>query len=293
MSVECTRVRRAPGGPRASRGPLAASGLPVFRTCPRSARVLVAMFSAALAACDDAPTAPRKDASIDQELPPPPAPPPREGCSRTGILDGIETDPTCVLTKVPDDAMRTALKRLTVSVTPELTEVPAGATSLLTIAIVNTSKAEALLVFEGRARAPGPRTDWARIAGVPEPKGASDQPRLFFTETTTDASERDVDALPTLGGSTPQPPPIVPLGVWLRPGGRLVHKASWWAVRIPAPAPIVQDDAGHRFVPKTTALPLTPGEYAVGIDVPFLGLSREERKVVARLRVVRPALDGG
>ncbi len=113
--------------------------------------------------------------------------------------------------------------------------------------------------------------------------------------TTTDARDHDVDALPTIPGSAiPSPPPPTTLAVYLRPGGKLTHVASWWALRIPATAPVVQDDAGHRYVPKTSALALAPGEYDIVVDLPLYGLTREERKISTRVRVVRaPKLDAG
>jgi hypothetical protein len=101
--------------------------------------------------------------------------------------------------------------------------------------------------------------------------------------------------LPTVSGSAASPPPpVTTLAVHLRPGGKLTHSTSWWALRIPAPAPVVQDDAGHRYIPKTSALPLMAGEYSIVVDLPLFALSREERKVATRVRVVRATLpDGG
>ena len=111
--------------------------------------------------------------------------------------------------------------------------------------------------------------------------------------TTTDSYERDVDAVPTVAG-TNAPSPSAVLAVHLRPGGKLTHVMSWWALRIPAPAPVVKDDAGHRYVPKTTAILLFPGEYTITVELPLYGLGREERKVTTRMRVTRvPLPDGG
>jgi hypothetical protein len=192
--------------------------------------------------------------------------------------------------------MRASMKNLAITVVVEPSETHAGGTALANLTIKNTSQVETLVVFESRTRLPGPRTDWTRVLGVPEPHAALvDSSKLFFPMTTTDHRDRDVDALPTVPGSAgATPPPPVPLGVWLRPGGKLTRSLSWWALRIPAPAPIVQDDAGHRYIPKTSALALDPGEYNIVLELPLYGLTREERKYSARVRVTRaPRLDGG
>lgn len=185
--------------------------------------------------------------------------------------------------------MRASLKYLSIALIVEPPEVISGNTALVTVEIKNTSSRETTILFEAKSRMPGPRTDWSRVAGVPEPVGSNpDPPRLFFPMTTTDAWDHDVDALPTIPNSvdrTPAPP--TPLAVHLRPGGKLTHHASWWAYRIPAPAPIVKDDAGHRYVPKTSAINLSPGDYAIVVDLPLYGLGKEERKVSSRVRVVK------
>ena len=191
--------------------------------------------------------------------------------------------------------MRAALKQLSIDIAAEPAEVVAGGTSLLTITIKNTSSSEATLLFEARPRPPGPRTDWSRVVGIPEPHpNASEAPKLHFLMTTTDGGNRDVDQLPIVAGTALPPPPPTILAVHLRPGGKLTHVSSWWALRIPAPAPVVTDDAGHRYIPKTTAINLYPGEYTVTVELPLYGLSREERKVTTRMKVTRtPLPDGG
>lgn len=243
-------------------------------------------------ACEE--EAPRAAVVPDAGAPPPPEPPAREGCAKTGSVDALAHDPACVLSRVNEDVMRASMKHLAIAVKTEPEEVITGNTALLTVTIRNTRSTETFVVLESRTRLPGPRTDWSRVLGVPEPRAPADTPRLFFPVTTTDHRDRDVDALPVVPGSAVDAPPPTPIGVRLRPGGRLVHTTSWWALRIPAPPPIVQDDAGHRYVPKTTALPLEPGEYNVVVELPLWGLGREERKASTRVRVVRvPKLDAG
>ncbi len=244
--------------------------------------------------CEDAP----KIVVVPDAGPPPPAPlpPPREGCARTGSLEGIESDPACAARAPTEEAARAALKQVAISVTVEPPEVLAGGTALLKVVIKNTSPNEVTLWFESKTRSAGPRFDWARVAGVPEPHAAyPDAPRLFFAMTTTDPHDRDVDSMPTVSaGSTIVPPQPTPLAVHLRAGGKLTHVVAWWALRIPAPAPVVQDDAGHRFYPKTMAYPLAPGEYGVALDLPLHALSREERKQAVRINVLPSAFpDGG
>ena len=251
---------------------------------------------AGVAGCDEPPKPAPPSASASRPDSAAPAPQPeREGCARTGLLDGVENEPSCVVQRASEEAMRAALKQLAITLEPEVAEVVGGGTSLLKLTIKNTSQSEAVLLFEARPRPPGPRPDWSRVVGIPEPHpNAAETPRLHFPMTTTDGYNRDVDQVPVVAGTAVPPPPPPLLAVRLRPGGKLTHVSSWWALRIPAPAPVVTNDAGHRYVPKTTAVNLFPGEYTVTMELPFFGLSREERKVTARMKVTRtPLPDGG
>jgi len=208
-------------------------------------------------------------------------------------MEGIELDPACVVKPPSEDTVRASMKQLAVSMTPDAQEAFSGGTVHLTVTIKNTSTTEATVWLEANARATGLRTDWSRVVGVPEPHpGASEVPRLFFSVTTTDQWDRDVDAVPTTGtGSSPVPTPI---GVRLRAGAKLTRVVEWFALRIPAPAPTFQDDAGHRFYPKTIAYPLTAGEYGIALYTPFFALSKEERKQALKIKVLTPPkLDGG
>jgi hypothetical protein len=244
-----------------------------------------------VAACEDPPraTADASAAAPSRAAAASAAPPPvGEGCVRSGPLEAIESDPACVLPRASDDVMRDLTSRIAIGVELDPPNVVAGSTAVLRVTLTNVAKAETLLVFDAHPRGLGPRPDWSRLAGVPDVKGdAPDLPRLQMPITTLDANERPVDAVPVV--ATTAAPPSSPrlLGVRLRPGAKLVHTTSWWALRIPAPAPIVKDDAGHRFVPKTTALPLSPGEYVVAIDVPLHGLAPAERTVSVRAHVER------
>jgi hypothetical protein len=188
--------------------------------------------------------------------------------------------------------MRAAMKKLTITAALESSEVFAGSSTTVTVTIHNTSTEAVPVVLEARSRPAGPRPDLSRVAGIPSARlDLATSPKAFFSITTTDARDREVDALPTVAAPTSQPTPV---GTTLKPGAKLTHTASWWALGIPAPAPIFQDDAGHRYFPKTSAIPLYPGEYNVVVDVPIYGLSREERKFTARVRVRKsPPLDGG
>lgn len=242
-------------------------------------------------ACDDPP---KPVVVVDAgEPPPPPPPPPREGCPRSGLFDGVENDAACAVKTPPsEETVRAAMKQLEIAVTPENTEIYAGGTIILTLTIKNVSPNEAPVWLESRSRSTGARTDWSRVVGVPEPHaGVNEVAKLWFPITTTDSWDRDVDGVPTVGtGSAPVP---VPLLVRLKPGGKLVRKIEWFALRIPAPAPMYQDDAGHRFYPKTIASPLPPGEYGVAVDLPFFALSKEERKQTMKLKVLAPPRDAG
>lgn len=259
----------------------------------RSAHGLAAFVSLALVAlgCEDPARAVRP---ADASAPKPASAKVREGCARSGALDAIEADPSCVVKQAGDDTMRAVLKYLSISLNIDPSDVIAGSSSLLELTIKNVSSSEVTLYFEARSRPPGLRPDWSRVAGIPEPQpNAPEANRLFFPVTTTDGHDRDVDAVPTVAGSGATSSPTL-LAVHLRPGAKLARSIPWWALSIPAPAPIVKDDAGHRYVPKTVALPLYPGSYKITVELPFHGLEREERKVSTHVRVERaPALDGG
>jgi hypothetical protein len=250
-------------------------------------RLLVCLL---LGACDDPKTTGAVDASPEAALPP--APPPRagEGCARAGSLDGVETDPSCVLPKVSDDVMKDFGRRLTLRLDAEPETVIAGSTAVLRLTITNVASTETLVVFDAYPRGQSPRPDWSRLAGVPDVKGEQpDLPRLQLVVSTADTHDHPVDAVPLVANNplgTTAAPRI--LGVRLRPGAKLGSTTTWHALRIPAPAPIFKDDAGHRFVPKTTAVPLYAGDYVISVDVPLHGLAPAERTVTARVHVEKP-----
>lgn len=247
----------------------------------------------ALAACEESPRA-----QVDAAAPAPPpaassaAPRTGEGCARAGSLEAIESDPSCVLPRVADDVMRDFAKRISVSAELDPSTVVAGSTAVLRLTFTNVAPTETLLVLDAYPRGPGPRPDWSRLAGVPDVKGdAPDVPRIQIGVTTLDTRERPVDAVPVVANSAAGASSPRILGVRMRPGAKVTHTMSWWALRIPAPAPIVKDDAGHRYVPKTTAIPLYPGDYIVSIDVPLHGLAPAERALSVRAHVERVAAD--
>ena len=210
-------------------------------------------------------------------------PPPREGCVRSGELEGIEADPSCVVPHAEASVTRDAMRLLVLELNPDVPAIVGGGTVLLRLTIANRGTTEAELVFTAQPPGAVARPDWTRLAGVPELRQAVVEGfHLSMPVRTRDSHERSVDGLPT----TPQLAAAARLlRVRLRPGAKLTHTFAWWALRIPAPLPIFYDDAGHRFVPKTAPLPLAAGEYVIAIDLPLYGVSPAESVVSTHLQV--------
>lgn len=235
-----------------------------------------------LVACDDekakgTPDAsvPSASASVRVETPP------EDGCVRAS-LDGAESDPACSLVKIPDGSMRELSKKIAVTVKPDAEEVVPGSETLLRVTLQNISNTDYLLVFDAYATPPTPRPDQSRLAGVKEDKTQEIAPRLRVEVVTLDGSNRPVDSLPTLP-SVASSPKII--GIRLKPKAKLAASARWWALRIPAPPPVFEDDAGRRYFPKTTAIPLGKGEYTAQVELPFHGVAPYERLFTTKMRV--------
>ncbi|MCL2725067.1 MAG: hypothetical protein FWD69_11585 [Polyangiaceae bacterium] len=210
----------------------------------------------------------------------------REGCVRTGALDLAEKDVTCILSHPPSEIVHDLARALEITLAADPPEVPQGGTTLLRLAVANGTRREILVPFEVAAPGSLAHPDWSRLAGGPELRGdPTTGSRIVFPLVTLDTHERSVDALPMLAPSAlPSPARIV--AVRVPPGGKLTHVVSFWAMRIPAPAPAYRDSADHLIVPKTFPVPLVPGEYIARLEVPIVGLLPIERQVSANVRVI-------
>ena len=251
---------------------------------------IAAGIGAGIGGCDTPPSPP-SPAPVKASTEPLYVPPPPEGCARTGSLEALEGDATCVAAHADDTTMRDAMRHLVFDLASDSPVVTAGGQVILRLSITNTASAEVALVLDEQPPSTGTRPDWSRLAGVPEPKpAASGMPvpegyRLVMPVRTLDAHEHGVDGLPVTNapsGSTPVPRT---LRVRLRAGGKLTQNFTWWALRIPAPGPITRDDAGHRFVPKTAPVPLPSAEYVIDVELPLHGISPPESIVSTRVRV--------
>ncbi|MBS2018913.1 MAG: hypothetical protein JST00_38955 [Deltaproteobacteria bacterium] len=264
----------------------------------RAERLALSLGALSLLACEDttpAATSARPSASA----PPPWSPPPPEGCIRAGTLEAVEADPACVVQRVSDSTMRETMKALSIALAPDAATVNGGATALLRLTMTNTSDQEISVVLDAQPPGAVARPDWSRLAGVPEPRpspsGAPVVPegfRLLMPVRTLDASGHSVDGLPSSPPSGSTATPRI-LRVRLRPRAKLTQTISWWALRIPVPAPITRDDAGHRYVPKTVPQPLPPGEYTIAMELPLHGLSAPETTITTRIRVEKVDPDAG
>jgi hypothetical protein len=245
-------------------------------------------------ACENAPAPAPAQPVASASVVPLYVPPPLEGCARTGSLEALETDPSCIVARGNDEtAMREAMKHLTFELNADAPVVVAGGTTVLRLAITNTSASEVALMLQAQPTSAGSRPDWTRLAGVPEPKPAvsgvlpPDVYRLAMPVRTLDASEHVVDGLPITppSGATPV---LRSLRVRLRAGGKLTQTFTWWAMRIPTPGSIFRDDAGIRHVPKTAPVPLAPGQYQINVELPLGGIVPPESTVSVRVRVDKP-----
>ena len=246
-----------------------------------------------LPACPSA--APTEAAPVASATPAAPvwqAPPP-EGCLRSGSLEAVESDPSCIVARADENVTRDTMKQVVIELKPDVAAITAGATVLVRLTLTNRGATEADLVFAALPASATTRPDWTRLAGVPELRpSAADAHHLIMPVRTLDAHERSVDGLPTTVQATPTTARL--LRVRLKPGGKLTHTFPWWALRIPAPMPIFYDDAGHRFVPKTAPVPLPPGEYGIAIDLPLHGVTPAESIASCRMQVEKiEKPDGG
>jgi hypothetical protein len=253
---------------------------------------LLGLLGLAFAAvgCDPAPSA-APPAPASSSVAPLYVPPPPEGCARTGSLDAVEADPTCVVARPDDTTMRDAMKHLVFDLAADSPIVTAGGQVILRLTVTNSASAEVALLLDAQPPSTAPRPDWSRLAGVPEPKPAGsgipapEGYRLVMPVRTLDTHEHGVDGLPVTASPNGSTPVTRPLRVRLRPGGKLTQIFTWWALRIPAPGPITRDDAGHRFVPKTAPIPLSSGEYVINVELPLHGITTPESIVSTRVRV--------
>jgi hypothetical protein len=265
-----------------------------------SALVVAAPVFAALAACDDepAPPEPRRRVTPAPSASDPfaveaPAP---DGCARSGSLEAIAEDPSCVITRADEHLARDALRRVKITLEADPPKTVGGGSSVLRLAIRNMASSETLLPLEAHPPGSGPRPNWRQLAGVREPKSPNtEHPRLLFPLTTLGASGRNVDGFTAAPAQT-TPGETKILGVRMRPGAKLTQVISWWAYRIPAVLPPFRNDAGYVVVPKTAPSPLSAGEYTVRVDLPIYGLSTEERSVSVHVvveRIPKPPRDAG
>jgi hypothetical protein len=191
-------------------------------------------------------------------------------------LDGIERDPACSV-RCSDTAdvrsLRTSLEA------PNPSTIPGGATALLA-RITNVGEDAVFVCLRGEA------TDakgWDRVHGIalahPSDDPCSDV-HLAFAKRTLDARRVDVDQF--------KPGSPLPCSrtyrVLVRAGRSLTMAIPWAAFALPAPPSPVEDDAGHRFYPKTAPRPLSPGRYKVEVTIPFV-------EAVAELRIVSATID--
>jgi hypothetical protein len=220
-------------------------------------------------------------------------PPPPDGCTRTGSLEALEADLTCVVARGNDEsAMRESMKHLTFDLRADSPVITAGGTTILRLTITNGGTSEVPVMFLTQPPSSAARPDWSRLAGVPQPLPtasgliAPESFRLVMPVRTLDANDHVVDGLPVTPSTAA--PSLRSLRVRLRPGGKLTQNFTWWALRIPTPGPITRDDAGHRFVPKTAPVPLPPGPYTINIELPLGGIVPPESTVSVRVRVDKP-----
>jgi hypothetical protein len=211
-------------------------------------------------------------------------PRPRVGCTRSGSLDAVEKDPACVV-DAPDPRDELARPRLAMALTPDAPSVVPGGVVVLRVALTNTSATPLPVVLDAASPVTAPHRDTSLLVGFPDASVQAGPPVLAFVRRTFDSREWDVDQIPMVPG---RPGPRALLRVTIPPRQALVKTLEWMALGIPPPAPPFFDDAGRRWVPKTTPRALEPGAYTVRVDVPLHGATPGAATVSARVEVKSP-----
>jgi len=242
-------------------------------------RLSVAAILAATVACDAkggrVPAEPARDAAPRSASPDAG----RDGgvsCVRDGSLDAIERTGECLAPCADVADPRVVATTLESSKRAALP----GAASALTARIKNVSARPVTICLRVESSEP---LGWDRIAGVTAPvvDRACEHPRLVMALRTIDRRDADVDDLKVgsrvLCAST--------LRVILPPGRSLTKSLVWVATRLPPPPRPWEDDAGHRFYPKDSPVPLTRGSYRVETDIPFFDGPPELTRVAVTMDV--------
>ena len=200
------------------------------------------------------------------------------GCRRTGAISAIELDESCVVPGAEPRETLAALRQLMTTLTTDAPETLGGGQLNVRLAITNTGKQPVALVLEAEPPGAGAHYDWSLLSGLSPPRAPQNEGfKMRFVMRTLDAREQSTDQLRIVAPAAP--PPVKLYRIILAPQATLTHSFQWLALRIPAPYPPFDDDAGHRVVPKTAPRPLAAGKYTVSVDVPFYGVAVQQRTV--------------
>ncbi len=201
------------------------------------------------------------------------------GCKRSGAIDTLESDATCVVESPDPDDVDTALKGVTVALEADTDHtVPGGVVTLRAI-VSHKSRGPHPVYFEVEE---GPKSHMDAL-GRMEPGGPDSGivRWLKFDLKTLNMYERPVDFLKATKSIATERRIF---RVMVPPRTKLVRTLQWFAMWFP-PEPKPDPDASVHIEYKPVPLKLPEGKYTVRVNVPLFRAELAQRVAEVQLRV--------
>lgn len=201
------------------------------------------------------------------------------GCKRSGAIDTLENDATCLVDAVDPEEVDASLKSVTVALEGDTDHTVPNGVVTLRVVVSHTAKEPQPIYFEVE-EGPKPHMD---ALGRMEPGGPDSGivRWLKFEIKTLNAYERPVDFLKTPKSTATERRiyrVIVP------PRAKLVRTLQWFAMWFP-PEPKPDPDASVHIEYKPVPLKLPEGKYTVRVNVPLFRAEPAQRVAETQLRV--------